>query len=162
MSLIDFSKLETNTQKIDRLEAENAELRKDNLRLVNDLELEGIRVGGLRKDVEVLQWLRLYWEDVRGKLRGYDSPDEARSVIQGAGRYLDKDATKGDTVARNQPSINPVTGGFVCTKDNPMPKGAAGYWEHKGARRVGECMDGCCEYYACDDCHHRWTKEIAQ
>lgn len=49
-----------------------------------------------------------------------------------------------------------------CTKESPMPKGAPGRWEHEGAKSDGECSDGCCDYYKCLDCFHRWRQEAAQ
>ncbi len=50
----------------------------------------------------------------------------------------------------------------TCTPENPMPKGDPGRWQHTGAHEVGECMDGCCVYYECRDCGHRWGEELAQ
>ena len=43
-----------------------------------------------------------------------------------------------------------------------MPKGADGNWEHQGAKWVGECYDGCCDDYKCEDCGHEWRVEAAQ
>lgn len=54
----------------------------------------------------------------------------------------------------------------VCTKENPMPKGAEGMWEHTNAHEVGEQEDGwpCGDIVRmkCDDCGHRWKEELPQ
>ena len=57
--------------------------------------------------------------------------------------------------------LNPKTNRFVCTPENPMPKGAAGRWEHD-AEEIGTCMDDCCADYRCKNCGHRWREELPQ
>jgi hypothetical protein len=61
------------------------------------------------------------------------------------------------------PTLGRVTSDLQrCTKEQPMPKGAPGRWEHEGAKNDGECSDGCCDYYRCVDCGHWWRQEVAQ
>lgn len=50
----------------------------------------------------------------------------------------------------------------TCTKENPMPKDAPGMWQHAGAYETGGCSQGCCAYYECRDCGHRWKAELGQ
>lgn len=51
----------------------------------------------------------------------------------------------------------------TCTKENPMPKGASGRWEHDGAYEHGDgCSEGCCADYVCPNCGHKWREELPQ
>lgn len=33
---------------------------------------------------------------------------------------------------------------------------------HPDAKGDGECYEGCCDYYKCPNCGHRWREEQAQ
>jgi hypothetical protein len=50
----------------------------------------------------------------------------------------------------------------LCTPENPMPKGDSGYWKHSGAICTGECSEGCCDYFECSNCGHKWKQEASQ
>lgn len=50
-----------------------------------------------------------------------------------------------------------------CTKENPMPKGAKGRWEHSRVTEEGDgCYEGCCADYKCLNCGHQWRAELPQ
>jgi hypothetical protein len=57
---------------------------------------------------------------------------------------------------------NPQNGRFLCAPEHPMPRNAAGRWEHTNRRDDGECADSCCDYFVCLDCGHRWKEEVPQ
>lgn len=54
------------------------------------------------------------------------------------------------------------TGRQICSPEHPMPKDAPGRWAHTNVREVGECSQGCCADYRCDDCGHEWREELPQ
>ena len=60
--------------------------------------------------------------------------------------------------------INPANGRKVCTPVRPAPPNypLVGRWEHTNTKEVGECLDGCCADYLCDDCGHTWREELPQ
>ena len=51
---------------------------------------------------------------------------------------------------------------FVCTKENPWSKDKSQFAHHPDAIDVGECLDGCCDYYRCPHCGERFRVEVAQ
>lgn len=54
-------------------------------------------------------------------------------------------------------------GRFLCTSLAPMPSDGTGVsWIHPEAKDDGDCSDGCCDYYRCPACGHRWREECAQ
>lgn len=59
---------------------------------------------------------------------------------------------------------DPASGRFLCAPAHPMPD--LGYmgrlWAHTNVSSDGECSDGCCDFYKCKDCGHRWRVEVAQ
>lgn len=62
--------------------------------------------------------------------------------------------------------IDPVNGIFLCSPENPMPKGAPGRWSHTNVEYVGDQKDGYpggdWQHYRCKDCHHEWDAELPQ
>ena len=56
---------------------------------------------------------------------------------------------------------NQQNGRFVCTPENPMPKGASGRWEHTNAHEI-DCGSDYYARYKCDDCGHEWTEELPE
>jgi len=50
----------------------------------------------------------------------------------------------------------------ICSPESPMPKGAPGRWAHTNVLDDGECSAGCCDYFVCKDCGHRWKEEVPQ
>lgn len=51
---------------------------------------------------------------------------------------------------------------YVCTKAAPWDKAKGVRATHPDAEDVGECSDGCCDYYKCPNCGLRFTVEVAQ
>lgn len=56
---------------------------------------------------------------------------------------------------------DPANGRLLCSPEHPMPKNAPGHWAHTNIRSTGECSEGCCDYYECKDCGHKWKVEVA-
>jgi len=48
----------------------------------------------------------------------------------------------------------------LCYPERPMPKGAAGRWEHTSAREIGDSDYSA--HYECKDCGHRWSSELPE
>jgi len=57
---------------------------------------------------------------------------------------------------------DPANGRYLCAPEHPMPNGAPGQWSHTNVVSDGECADGCCDFYKCKDCGHRWRVEVPQ
>ena len=57
--------------------------------------------------------------------------------------------------------LNPKTNRFVCTPENPMPKGATGRWEHTNVHETNYSSDYSAEYI-CTDCGHIWREELPE
>lgn len=59
-----------------------------------------------------------------------------------------------------------VRGNFLCSTEYPMPKGAAGRWEHKNAHEIGDQENGWpggdIVRIRCDDCGLEWEEELPQ
>lgn len=55
---------------------------------------------------------------------------------------------------------------FLCTPEEPMPKGALGRWMHTNAEEVGDQIDGWpagdVQRMRCRDCGHTWKEELPQ
>lgn len=51
---------------------------------------------------------------------------------------------------------------YLCTAEQPMPKGSEGLWSHPDAKCVGGCAEGCCDDYSCPNCGARWRYENPQ
>ena len=49
----------------------------------------------------------------------------------------------------------------ICTKNNPMPKGAKGRWAHNGAR-VRNIDSDYYTYWECIDCGQKWKVELPE
>lgn len=50
----------------------------------------------------------------------------------------------------------------ICTKEAPYKKDGDWHWQHPDAKSVGECLDGCCDYYECPNCGLHFTVEVGQ
>lgn len=55
----------------------------------------------------------------------------------------------------------------LCTKENPMPKGAPGYWQHDDVEEIDEdygkgggVADGDYIKYRCQNCGHEFKQEL--
>jgi len=53
-----------------------------------------------------------------------------------------------------------------CTKENPMPAGAQGFWIHVDVEEVGDQKDGYpggdIVTYRCKNCGIKWEQELPQ
>jgi hypothetical protein len=83
---------------------------------------------------------------------------------QYTGKMLDELFAKVDDAleARSDSARTGENGRQLCSPEHPMPKDALGRWEHTNVKEVGECMDGCCADYQCQDCGHKWREELPQ
>ncbi len=50
----------------------------------------------------------------------------------------------------------------TCSPEHPMPAGDTGRWQHTNVIDDGECLGGCCDYFKCLDCGHRWREEVPE
>jgi len=48
----------------------------------------------------------------------------------------------------------------LCSPEHPMPKDAAGRWEHESATEILDM--GETRWMACPDCGIKWKEEVAQ
>lgn len=55
-----------------------------------------------------------------------------------------------------------MTQPYICTKESPWDASKGTRVQHPDAVDVGECLDGCCDYYKCPNCGRRFTVEVAQ
>lgn len=53
-------------------------------------------------------------------------------------------------------------GRYICTRETPWSHSIPGRVVHPDAVDDGECFDGCCDYWKCPNCGHRWKTEVPQ
>jgi hypothetical protein len=60
------------------------------------------------------------------------------------------------------PTLDIISGAFICTEERPYTKGEPGIWVHPDSTDNGSCSNDCCDYYICNICKDHYRIEHSQ